>query len=41
MQIYVIRHCEATGQSKDAPLTQKGFEQTQLLAIYLQGIGIE
>ncbi|GMA61049.1 phosphoglycerate mutase family protein [Alicyclobacillus fastidiosus] len=41
MQMYVIRHCEATGQSKDAPLTAKGFAQAELLADYLQGIGIE
>lgn len=41
MQIYVIRHCEATGQSEDAPLTAKGFEQAELLANFLKDIGIE
>lgn len=41
MQIYVIRHCEATGQSEDAPLTAKGFQQAELLANFLQDIGIE
>ncbi|MCY0877037.1 MAG: phosphoglycerate mutase family protein [Firmicutes bacterium] len=41
MQIYVIRHCEAAGQSEDAPLTAKGFEQAELLATFLQEIGIE
>lgn len=41
MQIYVIRHCEATGQSEDAPLTTKGFEQAELLANFLQDMGIE
>ncbi|GGA74391.1 histidine phosphatase family protein [Ornithinibacillus halotolerans] len=25
--IFVIRHCKATGQSADAPLTEEGFEQ--------------
>lgn len=41
MQIFVIRHCEATGQSQDAPLTAKGFEQAALLAEYLQDKEVE
>jgi 2,3-bisphosphoglycerate-dependent phosphoglycerate mutase len=41
MEIHVIRHCEATGQSEDAPLTARGFEQAELLANFLEGAGIE
>ncbi|MFB5192826.1 histidine phosphatase family protein [Alicyclobacillus fastidiosus] len=41
MQIYVIRHCEATGQSEDAPLTTKGFVQAEGLAEFLLKTGIE
>jgi 2,3-bisphosphoglycerate-dependent phosphoglycerate mutase len=41
MQMYVIRHCEATGQAKDAPLTVTGFEQAKLLADCLQDSGVE
>lgn len=41
MQLYVIRHCEATGQSPDAPLTAKGFEQAELLSQFLKNMRIE
>jgi len=41
MQIYVIRHCKATGQSEDAPLTDQGFEQAEALAHFLLKTGIE
>ncbi|MGE7997794.1 histidine phosphatase family protein [Lysinibacillus sp. NPDC093190] len=30
--IYVIRHCEAKGQSLDASLTEQGFHQAEVLA---------
>lgn len=30
--IYVIRHCEAKGQSPDASLTEQGFLQAEVLA---------
>lgn len=41
MRFYVIRHCEATGQAEDAPLTSKGFAQADLLANFLQNIEVE
>ncbi|WP_040979486.1 histidine phosphatase family protein [Oceanobacillus jeddahense] len=33
--VYIIRHCEATGQAPDAPLTEKGKEQAEELAAFL------
>lgn len=33
--IYVIRHCEAKGQSPDASLTEQGFHQAEVLAEFL------
>lgn len=30
--IYVIRHCEAKGQSSDASLTERGFHRAEVLA---------
>lgn len=36
MQIYVIRHCEATGQSEEAPLSDRGVQQAALLANFLK-----
>ena len=30
--VYIIRHCEAEGQSADAPLTIKGFDQADKLS---------
>lgn len=41
MKIYVIRHCKATGQSENAPLTDQGFEQAKSLAHFLSKTGIE
>lgn len=41
MQIYVIRHCEATGQSEDAPLTSRGFDQAESLADFLVNTEIQ
>ena len=37
---YLIRHCEATGQAADAPLTGRGREQAMRLAERLAGLGI-
>lgn len=33
--IYIIRHCEAEGQSADSPLTDKGFTQANELSDFL------
>ncbi|WP_047982354.1 histidine phosphatase family protein [Ornithinibacillus contaminans] len=33
--IYLIRHCEATGQALDAPLTEEGFIQASALTNFL------
>lgn len=35
--IYLIRHCQATGQEPDAELTLTGHKQAQELAEFLQG----
>lgn len=34
-KVYCIRHCSATGQHKDSPLTIEGTRQAQLLSIFL------
>ena len=39
--IYIIRHCEATGQLAEAPLTEKGFRQASALANFLSGIKVD
>src|SRR5690625_4660757 len=31
-KIFLVRHCSATGQHKDSPLTHKGIKQAYLLA---------
>ncbi len=33
--IYLIRHCETTGQAPEAPLTPRGEEQAQRLCTQL------
>lgn len=33
--IYLVRHCSATGQHKDSPLSTEGMRQAQLLSIFL------
>jgi 2,3-bisphosphoglycerate-dependent phosphoglycerate mutase len=38
---YLIRHCSATGQEPDAPLTEEGRKQAERLADYLQNKGID
>lgn len=39
--IYVIRHCEAQGQSSAAPLTEDGFHQAEDLADFFADIKID
>lgn len=39
--IYIIRHCEAEGQSCDSPLTEKGFIQANQLAEFLSDIKVD
>lgn len=39
--IYLIRHCEAEGQSPDAPLTEKGFAQANELSDFLSAIKVD
>jgi 2,3-bisphosphoglycerate-dependent phosphoglycerate mutase len=38
--IYLLRHCQATGQVADAPLTSEGNIQAEALAKFLSGFGI-
>ncbi|SHG29796.1 histidine phosphatase family protein [Ornithinibacillus halophilus] len=33
--IYIIRHCEATGQPSESPLTEKGFTQAKKISEFL------
>ena len=33
--IYLVRHCKATGQAADAPLTSEGIKQAEALAEFL------
>lgn len=35
-KIYIVRHCEAQGQSKEANLTEKGFDQAIYVANFFQ-----
>lgn len=39
--LYLIRHCAATGQEPDAPLTPEGVAQAEWLADSLMGAGIK
>lgn len=39
--LYLVRHCRATGQAPDAPLTPEGIVQAGLLADLLAPLGIE
>lgn len=38
--LYCIRHCAASGQEPDAPLTPEGYRQAGVLAAHLAGAGI-
>jgi 2,3-bisphosphoglycerate-dependent phosphoglycerate mutase len=40
-KIYVVRHCEAVGQSPDAQLTDKGFNQAFELCEFFSNIKID
>ncbi|MFE8697854.1 histidine phosphatase family protein [Cytobacillus sp. FJAT-53684] len=39
--IYIIRHCEAEGQSSDSPLTENGLIQSDELSYFLSEIEID
>jgi 2,3-bisphosphoglycerate-dependent phosphoglycerate mutase len=39
--LYIVRHCKATGQQPDAPLTAEGVLQAEQLADRLAGLPIE
>lgn len=39
--IYIIRHCEAEGQSSDSPLTKRGFTQANELSDFLSDIKVD
>jgi 2,3-bisphosphoglycerate-dependent phosphoglycerate mutase len=39
--LYILRHCQATGQEPDAPLTSEGYLQAIALSNLLFGFGIE
>ncbi len=41
MRLYLVRHCHATGQEPDAPLTPEGARQAVALADLLGPLGIE
>jgi 2,3-bisphosphoglycerate-dependent phosphoglycerate mutase len=40
MTVYLVRHCQPTGQQPNAPLTPLGHEQADRLADALEGLGI-
>lgn len=40
-EIYLIRHCEARGQAKDAPLTNRGYQQAEQLQFFFKDKGIK
>lgn len=40
MTVYLVRHCQSTGQAPDAPLTPLGHEQAARLADALGDLGI-
>ncbi len=40
-RLYLVRHCHATGQEHDAPLTAEGARQAVALADLLDPLGIE
>ncbi len=39
--LILIRHCQATGQNPDAPLTEAGHQQAQILAHFLSNYPID
>lgn len=40
-QLYVVRHCQAEGQAPEAPLTEEGKRQADLLAGIFQDVKID
>jgi 2,3-bisphosphoglycerate-dependent phosphoglycerate mutase len=38
--LYLVRHCQSSGQEPDAPLTALGHQQADELAVHLQSAGI-
>lgn len=40
-RIFLVRHCEATGQDAGAPLTSRGHAQADSLAAHLETAGID
>ena len=40
-RIYLVRHCQTTGQEPEAPLTEEGEAQARRLADFLAPLGIE
>ena len=38
--LYLVRHCQSSGQEPDAPLTALGHEQAEQLAAWLRPLGI-
>lgn len=40
-RLYLVRHCESSGQANDAPLTARGFAQAEVLASLFDGLGVE
>ncbi|WOV85814.1 histidine phosphatase family protein [Sporosarcina jeotgali] len=38
---YLMRHCEAEGQAGDAPLTEKGMKQAELIADFFSAIHVD
>lgn len=41
MNVYLIRHCKAEGQSAEAKLTEEGNAQAAKLADFLESKGID
>lgn len=40
-QIYLVRHCQATGQEAAAPLTETGIQQAEQLVSFFEGMAID
>lgn len=40
MHLFLVRHCQSSGQAPDAPLTLLGHQQAERLADVLQGRGV-
>ncbi|TDQ36568.1 histidine phosphatase family protein [Aureibacillus halotolerans] len=39
--VYLIRHCQAEGQDSDAPLTETGRQQAEVLAAFFQELTVD